>query len=300
MELGGNAPFIVFDDADLDARGRRRDDLASSATTARPASAPTGSTCRPGVYDAFAEKLAVAVEKLKVGDGLEDGTDLGPLINAGGRGEGRGAYRRRAGRRRQDRRPAAHRHALGGTFFEPTVVTGVTPEMKVSTEETFGPLRAALHVRDRGRGDRLANDTIFGLASYFYARDIGRITRVQEALEYGMVGVNTGLISHRSRAVRRRQAVRPGPRRQPSRDRGLPGDEIHLHKHLTLANHHRPATRTVVGDFNDDLFAGLSTATVRRMSGDIVLFSYLSSGLRPHARASSPFRKRPSAHPCGL
>ncbi|HQU67972.1 MAG TPA: NAD-dependent succinate-semialdehyde dehydrogenase [Albidovulum sp.] len=193
MELGGNAPFIVFDDADLDA-------AVEGAMISKFRN--NGQTCvcanriyvQAGVYDAFAEKLAVAVAKLKVGDGLKDGITTGPLINeaavekveehiadvlAGGGKVVTGGKR----------------SPLGGTFFEPTVVTGVTSEMKVSTEETFGPLAPLFRFETEEEVIEKANATIFGLASYFYARDIGRITRVQEALEYGMVGVNTGLIS---------------------------------------------------------------------------------------------------------
>jgi succinate-semialdehyde dehydrogenase / glutarate-semialdehyde dehydrogenase len=193
MELGGNAPFIVFDDADLDA-------AVEGAMISKFRN--NGQTCvcanriyvQAGVYDAFAEKLAVAVRKLNVGDGLQAGVTTGPLINmaavdkveehladvlAGGGTVVTGGKR----------------HDLGGSFFEPTVVTGVTPKMKVATEETFGPLAPLFRFETEAEVIALANDTIFGLASYFYARDIGRITRVQEALEYGMVGVNTGLIS---------------------------------------------------------------------------------------------------------
>ncbi len=193
MELGGNAPFIVFDDADLDK-------AVEGAMISKFRN--NGQTCvcanriyvQAGVYDAFAAKLAAAVNKLNVGDGLKAGTTTGPLINmdavekvqehiadvvsgggkvlTGGKG-----------------------HALGGTFFEPTVLTGVTNDMKVATEETFGPVAPLFKFETEEEVIHLANNTIFGLASYFYARDIGRITRVQEALEYGMVGVNTGLIS---------------------------------------------------------------------------------------------------------
>ncbi|MCB2127022.1 MAG: aldehyde dehydrogenase family protein, partial [Rhodobacteraceae bacterium] len=147
-----------------------------------------------GVYDAFAEKLAEAVRKLNVGDGLKDGVTTGPLINEA-------AVEKVEEHIADALAGGGHivtggkRHALGGTFFEPTVVTGITPEMKVSTEETFGPLAPLFKFETEDEVIRLANNTIFGLASYFYARDIGRITRVQEALEYGMVGVNTGLIS---------------------------------------------------------------------------------------------------------
>ena len=193
MELGGNAPFIVFDDADLDK-------AVEGAMISKFRN--NGQTCvcanriyvQAGVYDAFAEKLTVAVNKLAIGDGLTAGTTTGPLINmaavekveehiadvlAGGGKVVTGGKR----------------HGLGGTFFEPTVVTGVLPTMKVANEETFGPLAPLFKFDTEQEVIRRANDTIFGLASYFFARDIGRITRVQEALEYGMVGVNTGLIS---------------------------------------------------------------------------------------------------------
>jgi succinate-semialdehyde dehydrogenase/glutarate-semialdehyde dehydrogenase len=193
MELGGNAPFIVFDDADLDAAV-----VGAMISKFRN----NGQTCvcanriyvQAGVYDAFAAKLAVAVKKLKVGDGLVEGSEAGPLINEAAveKVEDHIANILAGGGKIVT---GGHRHALGGTFFEPTVVTGVTPDMKVSHEETFGPVAPLYKFETEDEAIRLANDTIFGLASYFYARDIGRITRVQEGLEYGMVGVNTGLIS---------------------------------------------------------------------------------------------------------
>ena len=193
MELGGNAPFIVFDDADLDA-------AVEGAMISKFRN--NGQTCvcanriyvQAGVYDAFAEKLAVAVKKLNIGDGLTVGVTTGPLINADAvmKVEEHIADVLAGGGKVLT---GGKRHALGGTFFEPTVVTGVKPDMKVATEETFGPLAPLFKFDTEEEVIRRANDTIFGLASYFYARDIGRITRVQEGLEYGMVGVNTGLIS---------------------------------------------------------------------------------------------------------
>ncbi len=191
MELGGNAPFIVFDDADLDA-------AVDGAMASKFRN--NGQTCvcanriyvQAGVYDAFAEKLAAAVDKLRVGDGLDDGVTTGPLINEDAVEkveehikdvlDGGGAVV--TGGNRKD-----------GLFFEPTVVTGVTDDMKVSTEETFGPLAPLFRFETEEEVIEKANATIFGLASYFYARDIGRITRVQEGLDYGIVGVNTGIIS---------------------------------------------------------------------------------------------------------
>jgi succinate-semialdehyde dehydrogenase / glutarate-semialdehyde dehydrogenase len=193
MELGGNAPFIVFDDADLD-RAVEGAMISKFRNNGQTCVCANRIYVQAGVYDAFAAKLSEAVKKLTVGDGLTDGVTTGPLINqaavekveehiadalAGGGTIVTGGKR----------------HTLGGSFFEPTVVTGITSQMKVSTEETFGPLAPLFKFDTEEEVIRLANDTIFGLASYFYARDIGRITRVQEALEYGMVGVNTGLIS---------------------------------------------------------------------------------------------------------
>ena len=191
MELGGNAPFIVFDDADLDAAVEGA--MASKFRN-------NGQTCvcanriyvQAGVYDAFAKKLAAAVDKLKVGDGLKDGVTTGPLINEDAV--------EKVEEHIQDVLDGGGKVVTGGKrieglFFEPTVVTGVSDKMKVATEETFGPLAPLFKFDTEEEVIAKANDTIFGLASYFYARDIGRITRVQEALEYGIVGVNTGIIS---------------------------------------------------------------------------------------------------------
>ncbi|MBW8724399.1 MAG: NADP-dependent succinate-semialdehyde dehydrogenase [Inquilinus limosus] len=193
MELGGNAPFIVFDDADLDAAVQGA--IASKYRN-------TGQTCvcanrllvQDGVYDAFAAKLAEAVGALKVAEGMTDGAQQGPLINMKAVEKveehiadavAKGAHVALGGKR----------HALGGTFFQPTILTDVTPEMKVAKEETFGPLAPLFRFKTEEEAIRMANDTEFGLASYFYSRDIGRIWRVGEALEYGIVGINEGLIS---------------------------------------------------------------------------------------------------------
>jgi len=191
MELGGNAPFIVFDDADLDAAVEGA--MASKFRN-------NGQTCvcanriyvQAGVYDAFAKRLAAAVDKLRVGDGLEEGVTTGPLIN-------RDAVEK-VEEHIQDAVAGGATVVTGGKpreglFFDPTVVTGITDKMKVATEETFGPLAPLFKFETEEEAVERANATIFGLASYFYARDIGRITRVQEALEYGIVGVNTGIIS---------------------------------------------------------------------------------------------------------
>lgn len=193
MELGGNAPFIVFDDADLDA-------AAEGAIASKYRNA--GQTCvcanrllvQDSVYDAFAQKLAERVAKLKVGSGMEPDVTIGPLIDEQavkkveehvGDALEKGARVVTGGKR----------HALGGLFFEPTILANVDARMKVTREETFGPLAPLFRFRDEDEAIRMANDTEFGLASYFYARDIGRVWRVSEALEYGIVGINTGLIS---------------------------------------------------------------------------------------------------------
>ena len=193
MELGGNAPFIVFVDADLDA-------AAEGAMISKYRN--NGQTCvcanrilvQEKVYDAFAAKLAEKVNALKVGDGREAGVTTGPLINADAVAKveehiadalAKGAKVLTGGKR----------HALGGLFFQPTVLTGVTTSMQVTREETFGPVAPLFRFKDEAEAIRLANDTEFGLAAYFYGRDIGRVWRVAEALEYGIVGINTGLIS---------------------------------------------------------------------------------------------------------
>ncbi|MBE3637843.1 NAD-dependent succinate-semialdehyde dehydrogenase [Mangrovicoccus algicola] len=193
MELGGNAPFIVFDDADLDA-------AVEGAMVCKFRN--NGQTCvcanriyvQAGVYDAFTEKLTAAVEALKVGDGFGEGVQAGPLISEKAvkkveehiaDATARGARVVTGGRP----------HELGGTFFQPTVLSGVTKEMQVATEETFGPVAPLFRFETVEDVIEQANDTIFGLASYFYARDMARVFRVAEALEYGIVGVNTGIIS---------------------------------------------------------------------------------------------------------
>jgi succinate-semialdehyde dehydrogenase/glutarate-semialdehyde dehydrogenase len=193
LELGGNAPFIVFDDADLDA-------AADGALASKYRN--SGQTCictnrffvHEKVYDAFAERLAKRVAAIKVGRGTEPGVTSGPLINdeavakveehvADARAHGAGVA------------TGGKRHALGGRFYEPTILTRVTPEMQIFREETFGPVAPLIAFRDDAEVTELANRTEYGLAAYFYSRDIGRIWRVAEALEYGMVGVNTGLIT---------------------------------------------------------------------------------------------------------
>ncbi|MFC5303005.1 NAD-dependent succinate-semialdehyde dehydrogenase [Azospira restricta] len=194
LELGGNAPFIVFDDADLDAAVRGA--LASKYRNA-------GQTCvcanrllvQDGVYDAFAAKLAEAVAAMKVDDGLENGTQIGPLINEAAvkKVEGLVADAVAKGAKAV---LGGTRHAKGGNFYAPTVLTGVTTDMAVAQEEIFGPVAPLFRFRTDDEAIRMANDTRSGLASYFYSRDIGRVWRVAEQLEYGMVGINEGIISN--------------------------------------------------------------------------------------------------------
>ena len=192
MELGGNAPFIVFDDADLDA-------AVEGAMICKFRN--NGQTCvcanriyvQDGVYDAFSRKLIARLEQMKVGDGL-DGADLGPMIEPSAIEkvqEHIDDALAKGGKIETGGKP----HDLGGLFFQPTVMTGITQDMAVSTDETFGPLAPLFRFKDEDDVIQMANDTIFGLASYFYAKDISRVTKVAEALEYGMVGVNTGIIS---------------------------------------------------------------------------------------------------------
>ncbi|MBB5751390.1 NAD-dependent succinate-semialdehyde dehydrogenase [Prosthecomicrobium pneumaticum] len=193
LELGGNAPFIVFDDADLDA-------AVEGAMVSKFRN--MGQTCvcanriyaQAGIYDAFVEKLTAAVAALKVGIGTEEGVTQGPLINAAAIDKveqhladavAKGGKVVLGGRR----------HALGGSFFEPTVLTEASPAMTLAREETFGPLAPVFRFETEAEAIHAANDTEFGLAAYFFSRDVGRIFRVAEGLEYGMVGINSGLIS---------------------------------------------------------------------------------------------------------
>jgi succinate-semialdehyde dehydrogenase/glutarate-semialdehyde dehydrogenase len=194
MELGGNAPFIVFDDADLD-------EAVKGAIVCKFRNA--GQTCvcanrilvQDAIYDQFADKLAAAMAGLKLGDGTEDGVDIGPLINEKAANDvlefvddavAQGAKITAGGQR----------SSLGGCFIEPTLLTQVSDDMRVFREEIFGPVAPLFRFRDEAEAIAMANDTEFGLASYFYSRDIGRIWRVSEGLEYGIVGINTGLISN--------------------------------------------------------------------------------------------------------
>jgi succinate-semialdehyde dehydrogenase / glutarate-semialdehyde dehydrogenase len=193
LELGGNAPFIVFEDADLDA-------AVEGAMGSKYRN--TGQTCvccnrlyiQEGVYDAFAAKLAVAVKNLKPGSGLESGATQGPLIDDAAM-EKVESHVRDAQSKGAKVLVGGKRHSLGGRFYEPTVLTNVTPKMILAREETFGPVAPLFRFRTEAEAIALANDTEFGLAAYFYGRDIARVWRVAEALEYGIVGINTGIIS---------------------------------------------------------------------------------------------------------
>ncbi|CAN7671425.1 NAD-dependent succinate-semialdehyde dehydrogenase [Trinickia sp. LjRoot230] len=194
LELGGNAPFIVFDDADLDA-------AVAGAIASKYRN--SGQTCvcanrfyvHERVYDAFADKLRAAVEQMKVGRGTEAGVVQGPLINEAAVRKVE-AHIEDAVNKGAQIVTGGKRHALGHSFFEPTVLTGVTAAMQVAKEETFGPVAPLFKFSSDNEVIRFANDTEFGLAAYFFSRDIARVWRVAEALEYGMVGINTGIISN--------------------------------------------------------------------------------------------------------
>jgi succinate-semialdehyde dehydrogenase/glutarate-semialdehyde dehydrogenase len=193
LELGGNAPFIVFDDADLDA-------AVDGAIASKYRN--TGQTCvcanrllvHDKVYDAFAAKLIEAVKKLKVSNGLEPGATQGPLIDKAAVDKVE-AHIKDATSKGAKIVVGGKRHALGGTFFEPTILIDVTPKMAVAREETFGPVAPLFRFKTEAEAVQMANDTEFGLAAYFYGRDVGRVWRVAEQLEYGIVGINTGIIS---------------------------------------------------------------------------------------------------------
>ena len=193
MELGGNAPFIVFDDADIEQAVKGA--IASKYRNA-------GQTCvcanrilvQDGVYDAFAKRLAEVAGAMKVGDGFEPGAVIGPLIDMKAV-EKVEAHIADAVQKGAKVVAGGKRHALGGSFFEPTVLTDVTTDMMITREETFGPVAPLYRFKTEDEAIKMANDTEFGLAAYFYSRDIGRIWRVAEALEYGIVGINEGIIS---------------------------------------------------------------------------------------------------------
>jgi len=193
MELGGNAPFIVFDDADID-RAVEGAIIAKYRNSGQTCVCTNRFFAQAGIYDAFVEKLAAATAKLKVGPGLEEGTQQGPLIDEkavekveelidDARAKGGKVV------------AGGKRHALGGSFFEPTVIAEASPEMRFMKEEIFGPVAPVFRFEKEEEAIKLANDTEFGLASYFYTGDLGRAFRVMEGLKYGMVGVNEGLIT---------------------------------------------------------------------------------------------------------
>ena len=225
LELGGNAPFIVFDDAHVDA-------AVEGAIISKFRN--MGQTCvcanriyaQEGIYDAFVAKLTTAVSKLKVGDGTEAGVTQGPLINEAAvtKVEEHVADALKKGAKVV---VGGKRHALGRTFYEPTVISGVDSTMLVAQEETFGPVAPVFRFKDEADVIAKANDTQFGLASYFYARDLGRVWRVAEALEYGMVGHQHRRDLERTRAVRRREGIGHRPRGLAPWRRGVRRAQIH-------------------------------------------------------------------------
>jgi succinate-semialdehyde dehydrogenase/glutarate-semialdehyde dehydrogenase len=245
LELGGNAPFIVFDDADLDA-------AAEGAIISKYRNA--GQTCvcanrvfvQDGVHDAFAAKLAERVKALKVGPGTEAGVTQGPLINADAIAKVE-EHVRDATSHGARVVVGGKRHALGGTFYEPTVLADVTADMQIFREETFGPVAPLIRFKDDAEVIELANRTEFGLASYFYSRDIGRIWRVAEALEYGMVGVNTGLITTEVAPFGGMKQSGLGRRGIQVRHRGVRRSEVRLlRRHLTRPSIHALRCRRAI------------------------------------------------------
>jgi len=194
MELGGNAPFIVFDDADIDA-------AVEGAMACKYRN--SGQTCvcanriyvQAGVYDAFCRKLTTAVQGLKVGNGFDDGVQQGPLIDMAAV-EVVESHTKDAVSKGGKVLTGGTRHALGGSFFAPTIIADVTDDMRVAKEETFGPLAPVFKFETEDEVVRKANDTEFGLAAYFFTRDLGRSWRMGEKLEYGLVGINSGIISN--------------------------------------------------------------------------------------------------------
>ena len=193
LELGGNAPFIVFDDADLEAAVRGA--IASKYRN-------SGQTCvcanrflvQDGIHDRFVEAFTAAIARLKVAPGAEPGSQQGPLINQAGLAKVEGLVADAVAKGARVTLGGG-RHELGGSFYQPTLLTGATPAMRLAREEIFGPVAAVFRFSSEDEAIRLANDTEYGLAAYFYSRDIGRVWRVAEALEYGMVGINEGIIS---------------------------------------------------------------------------------------------------------
>ena len=194
LELGGNAPFIVFDDADLEA-------AVAGALTCKYRN--SGQTCisanrilvQEGVYDDFLAGFTEGVTRLVVADGFTENVNVGPLIDLPGDREGRSATSPTRASAAPSVLLGGERHALGPQFFEPTVMTGITEAMAMSNEETFGPVAGITRFATEEEAVRKANDTPYGLSAYFYSRDMGRIWRVSEALEYGILGINTGVVS---------------------------------------------------------------------------------------------------------
>ena len=193
LELGGNAPFIVFDDADVD---------EAVAGTLLNKYRNSGQTCitanrilvQDGVYDEYLEKVVAGVTRLKVGAGTEPDVKVGPLIDPAAL-EKVERHVENAADGGAEIHLGGTRHELGQTFFQPTVLTGLTPEMAMSSEETFGPVAGIARFSTEEEAVRIANDTPYGLSAYFYSRDVGRVWRVSEALDYGIVGINTGFVS---------------------------------------------------------------------------------------------------------
>jgi succinate-semialdehyde dehydrogenase/glutarate-semialdehyde dehydrogenase len=229
LELGGNAPFIVFDDADLDA-------AVQGAMLSKYRNA--GQTCvcanrllvQEGVHDAFVEKLAAAVAALRVGNGVEDGVTQGPLIDDAAIAKVEELVADACATRALVSSVAAGRTAWVGTYYEPTILAGVTPAMRIAREEVFGPVAPVFTFKTEAEAVAMANDTEYGLASYFYTENLARSLRVASALEYGMVGINTGLISTEVAPFGGMKSSGLGREGSKVRDRGLRGNQIPLYR----------------------------------------------------------------------
>ena len=238
LELGGNAPFLVFDDCDLDAAiaGAMMCKFRNSGQTCITANRMY---VQDSIHDEFVERFAAAISQLAVGAGTSGGVDVGPLID----GDALAKVERHVIDAREQGAElliGGARHELGGTFFQPTLLTGIRSGMAMTIEETFGPVAGITRFSDEREGIDLANNTPYGLAAFFYSRDIGRIWRVSEGLETGIVGINTGFISNEVVAVRRRQGVGHRARGLEVRARGVAGSQVPLHgRHLTVSGPRR-------------------------------------------------------------
>ena len=227
MELGGNAPFIVFDDADIDAAidGAM---IAKMRNMGEACTAANRFYVHEKVHDAFADKLTKKMASLKMGNGLDDGVMLGPLVNAEGRDKVVEPGRGRGRQGRQGSRPAARRRAARAIFYPATVLSNVPDTADMLREEIFGPVASIQTFKSEDEAIKRANDTEYGLVAYLYTRDLGRGMRVSEKLDFGMIGLNRGLVSDPAAPFGGIKQSGPRPRRRARRPDGVHGDPVHL------------------------------------------------------------------------